>query len=152
MLQTADISSECGLSVNAPGTRRRRRGEEEMGAGTHGTNDNTNRTISTNTTNGDNNGRDDDMSRMDDDNDRANDTNDETSATREQSNGGLKGDSSENNTSSSTRGDTTGNSDSSMRARETDVMFIPPGLVNDAVALTGAFQYGKSMYKYIKVL
>lgn len=134
--------------MNAPDTRRRRRGEEERDDGTHGMNDNTNRTSSTNTTNGGNDGRDEDISRMDDGNDRTNDTNDGTAATREKS---FSGESSRNNTSSSsTRGDTTGSSDSSLRARETDVMFIPPGLVNDAVALTGAFQYGKSMYNILK--
>ena len=40
------------------------------------------------------------------------------------------------------RGDTTGDSDSSMSARGGDTTFVPFGIVEDAIALTGAFQYG----------
>lgn len=45
-----------------------------------------------------------------------------------------------------TRGDTTGDSDSSMSARGGDATFVPFGIVEDAVALTGAFQYGENNY------
>ena len=146
LLQTADIFSECGLSVSGPDTRRKRREEEEeMNDRTNGMTGSTN---STNTTNGDDVGRDEDMTSMNDGRDRTNVTNDVTGATRGRSNSAFSGDVSRNSTktrddTTSNSDDTTGNSDSSMRARETDAMFIPPGLVNDAVALTGAFQYGK---------
>jgi len=43
------------------------------------------------------------------------------------------------------RGDTTGDSDSSMSARGGDTTFVPFGIVDDVIALTGAFQYGTAI-------